>query len=124
MIRQARFHTPLAATILALIAAAPACGQFDELLRKLPPGANAIVLLDAEQIFASPVATAGGWKQHYDSAFADSPLLLPPTARQFVLAAELDLSHFHPRWEAAVMRLSADPSTAMIARIRAGASAP
>lgn len=102
--------------ILATGRGLPASGQFADLLTKVPAGANTIVVLDPEQIFASPVAAAGGWKQRYDQTFADSPLMMPPSARQFVLAADLDLEHFHPRWQAAVMRLSADPSMAMVAR--------
>ena len=89
---------------------------FDDLLKKVPESPNVLVVLNAEKIFASQVATEGGWKQQYESTYADSPLLLPPTAQQFVLAADLDLAHFQPRWQAAVMRLSSDPSTALIAR--------
>jgi hypothetical protein len=91
-------------------------GAFDELLGKVPGSPNVVVLLNAEKIFASDVASAGGWKQKYESTYADSPLLLPPTAQQFVLAADLDLAHLNPRWQAAVMRLSSDPATSLIAR--------
>jgi hypothetical protein len=90
--------------------------QFDELLSKIPPGPNALVIVNPKQIFASEVATREGWKQTYESTFADSPLLLPPDAEQFVLAADLDLPTMKPRWEAAVMRLAGDPSVDQISR--------
>lgn len=94
--------------------AAPA--DFAELLAKLPKSANAIVMLNAQQIFGSEIAVRDGWKQRYDANYADSPLMLPPAAQQFVLAADLDLATLKPRWEAAVLRLADDPSMSMIAR--------
>jgi hypothetical protein len=95
-------------------------GQFDELLRKLPPAANAIVMVNPKQIFASEVATRDGWKQRYDSTFADAPLMLPPDAEQFVLAADIDLPTMKPTWEAAVMRLAGDPSMDQVSRTVSG----
>jgi hypothetical protein len=89
---------------------------FAELLAKVPPGANTLVMLNAEQIFASEVATSEGWKQHYQATYADAPLLLPPRAQQFLLAAQLDLGNMKPNWQAAVIRLASDPSLTLIAR--------
>jgi hypothetical protein len=91
-------------------------GEFEELLKKVPESPNVIVVLNAEKIFASEVAMEGGWKQQYGATYADSPLLMPPSAQQFVLAADLDLARLLPRWQAAVMRLSIDPSKELIAR--------
>ncbi|HEY3392179.1 MAG TPA: hypothetical protein VGK58_05705, partial [Lacipirellulaceae bacterium] len=65
---------------------------------------------------ASEVAMEGGWKQQYGSTYADTPLLMPPSAQQFVMAADLDLARLHPRWQAAVMRLGINPSKELIAR--------
>ncbi len=90
--------------------------DFAELLKKLPASPNVLVVLNAEKIFASEVAMEGGWKQQYGATFADTPLLMPPTAQQFVLAADLDLAQVSPRWQAAVMRLSINPSKELIAR--------
>jgi hypothetical protein len=106
--------------LAALTQALPVRGEFDELLERLPASPNVLVVLNPEKIFASEVATEGGWKQQYGATYADTPLLLPPSARQFVLAAQLDLAHFHPRWQAAVMRLSMDPSMGLVARTIGG----
>lgn len=116
MIRQQQLHAWLLSVAVLTGSRALAESEFTALLNKIPPSANVLVTLNPEKIFASEVATAGGWKQQYESTFADSPLLLPPTAEQFVLTADLDLSNFSPRWQAAVMRLSTDPSMALLAR--------
>jgi hypothetical protein len=93
-----------------------ATADFTELLAKVPPSANTLVLLNAERIFASDVATREHWKQHYDDTYADSPLLLPPSAQQFLLAADVDFAYMKPRWEVAAIRLTDDPSMGLIAR--------
>ena len=90
--------------------------EFEPLLQRLPAGANALVMLNADQIFASDLATREGWRSDYEENYAKSPLLLPPEAQQFVLAAQMDLGSFTPRWESAVMRLGSDPSLSMVSR--------
>jgi hypothetical protein len=104
------------ATAACAVFNSPTRGDFKELLGKLPRGANTLVMLNAEQIFASEIATKDGWKQNYGATYADTPLLLPPSAQHFVLAADMDLATMHPRWQAAVMRLANDPSMGLIAR--------
>jgi hypothetical protein len=94
----------------------PAKADFTELLSNLPSSSNTLVMLNAEKIFASEVATRGGWKQRYDATYSDAPLLLPPGAQQFVLAADLELPDLTPRSEVAVMRLTDDVSMGLIAR--------
>jgi hypothetical protein len=110
------FAITLATAAFAISNAQAAENGFEELLKMAPPSPNVLVMLNAEKIFTSDVATEEGWKQKYESTYADSPLLLPPSAQQFVLAADLDLAHLQPRWQAAVMRLSTDPATGLIAR--------
>jgi hypothetical protein len=107
-----------AATVVALCPwqSHVARADFSDLLAKVPPSANTLVMLNADQIFASDVATREHWKQHYDDTYADSPLLLPPTAQQFVLAADMDLAYMKPRWEVAAMRLTDDPPMGLVAR--------
>jgi hypothetical protein len=114
---------PLRPVLCAVIGICSCFGQtlilgadFADLLAKVPGSANVLVTLNAEKIFASDVATRDGWKEHYEATYADAPLMLPPGAQQFVLAAELDLAFMKPKWQAAVMRLADDPSTTLIAR--------
>ena len=47
----------------------PAAAQFESLAAKIPSTANAIVLLDAQKIMASPIAQKEGWKEKYEEAF-------------------------------------------------------
>jgi len=90
--------------------------QFSDLVERLPAGANTLVVINAEKIFASPVAIKEGWRQNYESAFAAAPLLLPPKAELFVLASKLDLEFMKPKWEVAVMTLSTNPTVDQVAK--------
>ncbi len=109
----------LVAGVVALAGDARAA-TFAELAKYLPDGANAVVVINAEGIYASPIAQREGWQQKYADGFEAAPLILPPSAKRGVLAAAFDLRTLRPDWEAAAMELSIDPSEADIARRRHG----
>ncbi|MFV2069968.1 MAG: hypothetical protein ACC645_23625, partial [Pirellulales bacterium] len=81
-----------------------------------PDSANILVVLNAQKIFDSAIARREGWKQNYEQAFAAAPMMLPPSAEQFVLGAHLNLEFMQSHWEAAVMRLSKDPTIDEVAK--------
>ncbi|OHB78342.1 MAG: hypothetical protein A2W31_09275 [Planctomycetes bacterium RBG_16_64_10] len=105
-----------AAALLVTAWSSLAGGQFVDLLQLLPGEANVLVVLNAEKIFASPLAVKEGWRQRYEESFAAAPMLLPPKAQQFVLAAKLGLEFMEPQWEVAVTKLSRDPTVAEVAK--------
>jgi hypothetical protein len=94
--------------------------EFGDLAQRLPNDANAVLVVNAAGLYGSALGQREGWRERYADAFEASPLLLPPSAERGVLAAQIDLQTLHPRWEAAVMELSIDPSTADIVRRRGG----
>lgn len=103
--------------VLMLAAVPTLCvGQFEPLLSKLPAGGNTLLMVNAESMFASELATAGGWKKQYGEDFAEAPLLLPPDAQQFVLSSQLNPATMRPTWEAAAMTLSKDVLMPALAR--------
>jgi hypothetical protein len=108
--------TCLTVAFVRLAPTPAAKADFTDLLSKVPRSANVLVMLNADQVFQSAIATREHWKQHYDSNYEDSPLLMPPSAEQFVLAADMELAYMKPRWEVAVMKLADDPSMNLIAR--------
>lgn len=105
--------------VLSVTRTAPA--QFDELARRVPSTANAIVLVDAEKVYASPAAAQGDWKANREKAWESGMTLLPPAARHAVLAVQLDLRGMITLWEVALMDLEHEPSLEKLAQISAGA---
>ncbi len=95
-----------------------ACGDFPELLQRIPDQANAIILVNVDRVFQSEIAQRDNWRQKYSDEFAANPLLLPPNATQFVMAAELEFPQMVPNWEMAIMNLSlgVDPQKIAVER--------
>lgn len=112
----------LAALAAALWGSAASAATLAELARRLPDGANAVVVVDARGVYASALGQREKIAQRYADRFEAAPLLLPPSAERGVLASNLDLQTLRPAWEAAVIELGADPSLGDIARRRGGHS--
>ena len=101
--------------------ARPVTAQFEVLATKVPAAANAIVLLDGQQLLASPLAEKEGWKQKYEQAFASGGVTIPPDTEHMILAAQLDYQRMQPLWEVVLADFSAAHTAADIARTTGGA---
>jgi hypothetical protein len=84
--------------------------EFDRVLSRIPDDANTLILLNVESIFGSTLAQSENWKQTYADSFAATPLIVPPNARRFALAAAIEIETMEPIWEVASMEMSVDPS--------------
>lgn len=107
-----------------LVSGAPvgrAAETFESLAARLPGEANALVLIDVEQVLNSPLARAQGWGRKLEAAYVERPVFLPPEAKKLALgAALLPSKDFVCAWEAAAMELSEPPSVRAIARSESG----
>ncbi|MGQ0633059.1 MAG: hypothetical protein ACT4QC_00460 [Planctomycetaceae bacterium] len=74
-------------------AATASAAGFPELLKRIPSEANLLVMVDAERLFASPMAQELGLKGRLTEDSARRPLLLPPKAHKLVRAISLDLEN-------------------------------
>ena len=111
----------IAFTVAAGLASPPTlAAEFADLSRFLPSDANAIIVINAEAMYESPLGKKENWRQKFQDASESTPLLLPPSAQHAVLASRLDFDTLHPDWEAAAMTLSIDPSIADVAKRRNG----
>jgi len=111
----------ISCVILGLLLARPAAAQFEALAAKVPSTANAIALLDAQKLMASPLAQKEGWKEKYEQAFATGLVSISPNTKRMIIAAQLDVAHMTPLWELAVADFDEEKSVAEIARNTKGA---
>ena len=94
---------------------------FDDLLKKVPAGANTLVLIDVETTLTAPVAVKNGWGKQLEINYVERPVFLPPEATRLVLSAMLRSSADFARvWELAAMELSEPMSMRSIARAEGG----
>jgi hypothetical protein len=119
-------HFKIGSGILALLLVVQVCGAqpaetFESLARRLPADANAIVLMDVEQVLAAPLAKQQGWGAKLEAAYAERPVFLPPEAKKLVLGAALQPNNdFIGRWELAIMELAAPVAVRSIAKNESG----
>ena len=60
---------------------AAVAATFQDLARLIPDQANALVLMDVEQILATPLAQRQGWARKLETAYVQRPVVLPDSVR-------------------------------------------
>jgi hypothetical protein len=110
---------------IAAFAASGRCGfaadEFQDLINKVPRSANSVVLLNMEKAKNSPMGLKENWSAKIDKAFEDGLVSVPPQAKRFVLASQIDFEFMEPLWEAAVIETEEDLSPMQIQEARYGA---
>ena len=97
-------------------AASQSSAQFQDMVRHVPKGANAIMILNVDNILASPMGVREGWKANLEKAFAAGMIRVPPKANRFVLASQIDFEFMKPNWEAALAEAKRVPWMSKIAK--------
>ncbi len=107
-------------TISLILLADSVYADFGDLLQRIPGEANALVLIRADKVFTSPLATNLGWKMGLSAASADQPLIVPRGTRRLVVGTQLNLASMEPVWEFAVVDMKKAPSMKVVTRIDGG----
>lgn len=117
-----------AACSLALLlscAAASAGLPTSDMLQRLPPGVNAIAVIDVEALLKSPMAEQEKWKAKRDVAYGSRPLMVPPEAKTVVIGTQLNASQdLAQQWQVALVDLAEDFSIDDIAKTEGGRVEP
>jgi hypothetical protein len=94
---------------------------FDGLAAWIPREANALVLIDVEQMLQAPLAKSQGWAKKLEAANVERPVFLPPEAKKLVLGAALEReANFREGWTLGMMELSEPVGVRAIARAESG----
>lgn len=110
------------ATSLSIVSASVLKAEnFDALLKRVPAGANTLVLIDVDATLATPVAREKGWGKKLEIGNVQRPIFLPPEASKLVIAASLRTANdFSRQWELAAIELGETLSMRSIARSEGG----
>ena len=107
--------------VLLSSGSAEAQGRFDDLLRRIPASANALMVIDVKAVHSSPLAVKEGWNDRHQAAYVKKPFILSPESDRLVLAAQMNPNrNFEQAWELAVMSLTESLSMNSIARAEGG----
>lgn len=120
MTRHPRNAFCLATAMLSLLGAAPLTAQeFDTLLKSVPEGANAVLLIDVADLKSTPLAEQQGWFEAHGKS--DRPWYLPPEADHIVVATALDpTARLTAEWEAALISLTSPVDVKAVAQSEGG----
>ncbi len=97
-----------------------AADEFQDLVNRIPRSANAVVLLNVEKAKNSPMGLAENWSANIEQAFESGLTRVPPQAKRFILASQIDFEFMEPQWDAAIIELEKNLSTTDIQKMRNG----
>lgn len=103
-----QYYLPITLPMLilqTLLSVSTVADEWGHLEKWLPKSSNAILVIDAQSLFNSQLAQANGWREAQAQQFEHGLTMLPPMAKQFLLATELDIEHLEPLWEFVAMSL-------------------
>jgi hypothetical protein len=93
-----------ATAVLAAFAAGSRAGD-DDLVKRAPAGANALILIDVDGLSRSPVAVRERWREKKLAAAAGLPEL-PRDARALLLASKVDGANgFDSQWDVGLVEM-------------------
>lgn len=83
--------------------AAPAANPFDGLLKDVPYDTNVLVLLNPQRAYSSALAKQQDWLKQYWDRHRAGVTMLPPDARQAVIAANVNFNTFSTDFQVALV---------------------
>jgi hypothetical protein len=116
------FHRPGAAAMTAVLLAAGAApaGPYDELLKRVPDPANAVLFANVRALRSSPYGVNHSWARKLESNYQGGLTDLPPTAERAVIAQRLDPSTLQPAWRLELVQLGQEVKPDDVARSEGG----
>ncbi|MBI5761202.1 MAG: hypothetical protein HZA46_21990 [Planctomycetales bacterium] len=93
-----------------------AADQFNDLVLRIPPSANTIVLLDIEGLFKSPLGIEQAWAKRYKTDYSGGLVPFPPSVQVSALAALIDPETMRIGWEFGIVKLKQPFSMTDLAR--------
>lgn len=95
--------------------------QDEEVLQKVPRGANAVAVIHAADLLKTELAESEGWADKRSLEYGSRPVMIPPEAERVVIGAQLDASNnLAANWKMAAVQLSEPFPMSAIARTEGG----
>ncbi|MGE3314219.1 MAG: hypothetical protein AB7O26_03810 [Planctomycetaceae bacterium] len=114
----------LSAIALAVVGVAQSSAvaqvKYNDLLKRIPRTANAIMAVNVDGLHNSPIGKEKRWMDIHEENYVNKPFILPPEASWAVIGAMLDPVSNESVWELGVMLMSSDISMRSIARSEKG----
>ncbi len=104
-------HGPMSRLVAAAVAACAASGfasasPFDDLLRRIPDHANAVLCVNTRAILNSPLGRKNDWSEECRRKYVAGLTDMPPATERMVVGLHFDPSTLQPTWRLEVVQLS------------------
>jgi hypothetical protein len=109
----------MVASIL-MLSARTASADFNDLLARVPAGANAIALIDVKGLVSSQMGVQNKWQDKLTHPDSTSPVIVPADATRVVVASWIEPTSMESLWDTSVIELSRAPSMERIAKTQGG----
>ncbi|TWT29435.1 hypothetical protein [Blastopirellula retiformator] len=90
-------------------------GQFQDLVRKLPDGANTVLMIDFAKLQDTPLAKQEKWAEQREKLFDAGLEIVPPSATHFLGGAKMQIQGMTPEWQIGLLETSHEPSLPKLA---------
>ena len=114
----ARLAAALAAALLT--AGAALASPFDDLLKRVPDSANAVLYANIRALYSSPFGVSRNWQQKLQGSFQGGLTGLPPVAERVVIAQHIDPSSMQPAWRIELVQVGQEIKPEDVVRREAG----
>lgn len=94
--------------------------EFPALLKRVPGDTNVLVMVDADRLFATPMAEEKGLKKKLSQDAAQRPLLLPPNAHKLIRALSVDTTTQETSFEITLIEAAKGVTLSTIAQKQQG----
>ncbi len=102
------FRTLITAFLVSASTTMSLSAQQADLLKLVPTNANAILVIDADALKKTPLATERGWFKKVLNEKPSQEIAIPPTANKIIVSSELETSGtLHPAWSLSLVSSSA-----------------
>lgn len=115
-----RFRVAVFTAVVGCVAPCFAADDWAPLLNCVPDSTNALVLIDAEAILASPIAVKENWINKQQANYAQGTATLPPGTLRALFAANLEPTTMRDRWELGLVVSKNEISAPVLARLEGG----
>src|SRR5262245_6269296 len=110
--------------LVAIVCAGPVVADVGNLANRIPPGSNAVAYVNVKALVGSKLGTQEKWKEQLADAYATRPMVVPPNAKEVVMASWIEPATLDPVWEVSVIETTTTISMDRIARDEKGFTDP
>lgn len=93
---------------------------FDEMGKKIPANANAVIAVNVAQVLKSPLAEQNEWKKKWEDAFAYGAMTVPADTLRLLGAARMKRDMESSDWQVSLMETNGNVSLSDIAQAEGG----